>query len=51
MVPRLIDGECKGSAADDEKAVLVLHSLEQMDLKESALAMVDDKQLFHFLQV
>ena len=30
---RLVDGECKGSAAEDEKAVFVLHSLEQLALK------------------
>ena len=41
----------KAVAVDDEKAVLVLHSLEQLALKESASSHVDDKQLFHFLQV
>ena len=45
---RLIDGECKGSAADDEKAVLVLHSLEQLALKESALAMLTTNNCFTF---
>ena len=45
---RLLDGECKGSAADDEKGVLVLHSLEQLALKESALAMLTTNDCFTF---
>ena len=45
---RLIDGECKGSAVDDEKAVLVLHSLEHLALKESALAMLTTNNCFTF---
>ena len=45
---RLIDGECKGIATEDEKAVLVLHSLEQLALKETALAMLTTNNCFTF---
>ena len=45
---RLVDGECKGSAAEDEKAVLVLHSLEQLALKQTALAMLTTNNSFTF---
>ena len=43
---RLIDGECKGHAAEYEKAVLVLHSLEQLALKETALGMLTTNNSF-----
>ena len=46
---RLVDGECKGSAAaEDEKAVLVFHSLEQLALKQTALAMLTTNNSFTF---
>ena len=45
---RLVDGECKGSAAEDEKAVLVFHSLEQLALKQRALAMLTTNNSFTF---
>ena len=44
----LIDGECKGSAAEHEKAVLILHSLELLALKETALAMLTTNNSFIF---
>ena len=45
---RLVEGECKGSAAEDEKAVLVFHSLEQLVLKQTALAMLTTNNSFTF---
>ena len=45
---RLIDGECKGQAAESEKAVLVLHSLEQLAVKDTALAMLTTNNSFVF---
>ena len=45
---RLIDGECKGSASEDKKAVLVLHTLDQLALKETALGMLTTNTCFTF---
>ena len=45
---RLIDGECKGNATDDEKGVLVLHTLDQLALKDTALAVLTTNNGFAF---
>ena len=37
---RLVDGECKGAATEADKAILVLHLLEQLALKDSGVAML-----------
>ena len=34
----LLDGECKGSQLEHEKAILVFHSLDQLAFKDKALA-------------
>ena len=33
----LLDGECKGSQAEHEKAILVFHSLDQLAFKERTI--------------
>ena len=45
---RLIDGECKGTASEDEKGVLVLHTLDQLALKDTALAVLTTNSTFAF---
>ena len=45
---RLIDGECKGSATEDEKCVLVLHTLDQLALKNSVLGVLTTNNTFTF---
>ena len=45
---RLIDGECKGTASDDEKGVLVLHTLDQLAPKDTALAVLMTNNSFAF---
>ena len=45
---RLIDGECKGTATEDEKCVLVLHTLDQLALKNSALGVLTTNNTFAF---
>ena len=45
---RLIDGECKGNASEDEKGVLVLHTLDQLALKDTALAVLTTNNGFAF---
>ena len=47
---RLLDGECKGSQAEHEKAILVFHSLDQLAFKDEALALLTTEQFIHFLQ-
>ena len=37
---RLLDGECKGQADKADAAILVLHSLDQLAMKDSALALL-----------
>ena len=45
---RLIDGECKGSTTEDEKCVLVLHTLDQLAVKDSALGVLTTNNTFAF---
>ena len=46
---RLIDGECKRTASEDEKkGVLVLHTLNQLALKDTALAVLTTNSTFTF---
>ena len=45
---RLIDGECKGTATEDEKCVLVLHTLDQLALKKSTLGVLTTNNTFAF---
>ena len=45
---RLIDGECKGTATEAEKCVLVLHTLDQLALKNSALGVLTTNNTFAF---
>ena len=45
---RLIDGEWKGTASEDEKGVMVLHTLDQLALKETGLAMLTTNNSFAF---
>ena len=47
---RLIDGECKDTAGDAEKAVLVLHSLDQLAYKDCAHAMLTTNNAFTLVQ-
>ena len=46
----LIDGECKDTAGDAEKAVLVLHSLDQLAYKDCAHAMLTTNNAFTLVQ-
>ena len=45
---RLIDGKCKENASEDEKGVLVLHTLDQLALKDTALAVLTTNNGFAF---
>ena len=45
---RLLDGECKGSQAEHEKAILVFHSLDQLAFKDEALALLTTNNSFTF---
>ena len=36
----MLDGECKGASEKADSAILVLHSLKQLALKDSALALL-----------
>ena len=45
---RLLDGECKGSQAKHEKAILVFHSLDQLAFKDEALALLTTNNSFTF---
>ena len=36
----MLNGECKGTSEKADSAILVLHSLEQLALKDSALALL-----------
>ena len=36
----MLDGECKGQAEKADSAILVLHSLDQLAMKDSALALL-----------
>ena len=45
-----MSGECKGIASDTDKAVLVLHTLEQLALKETAVAMLMTNNHFMFFK-
>ena len=36
----MLDGECKGHAEKADAAILVLHSLDQLAMKDSALALL-----------
>ena len=44
----LLDGECKGSASESEKAILVFHSLDQLAFKDQALSLLTTNNLFIF---
>ena len=44
----LLDGECKGSQAEHEKAILVFHSLDQLAFKDEALALLTTNNSFTF---
>ena len=46
----LIDGECKDTAGDAEKVVLVLHSLDQLAYKDCAHAMLTTNNAFTLVQ-
>ena len=45
---RLLDGECKGVASEDDKAVLVLHSLDQLAFQDKALCLLTTNNSFTF---
>ena len=44
----LLDGECKGSQVDHEKAILVFHSLDQLAFKDEALALLTMNNSYTF---
>ena len=46
----LIDGECKDTAGDAQKAVLVLHSLDQLAYKDGAHSMITTNNSFTLVQ-
>ena len=46
----LVDGECKGVCTEADKAILVLHLLDQLALKDSALAMLTTNNGFTFFK-
>ena len=46
----LIDGECKDTAGDAKKAVLVLHSLDQLAYKDCAHSMITTNNSFTLVQ-
>ena len=45
---RLLDGECKGTVSEHEKAILVFHSLDQLAFKDEALALLTTNNSFIF---
>ena len=45
---RLLDGECKGAASEADKAVLILHSLDQLAFKDKALCLLTTNNTFTF---
>ena len=45
---RLLDGECKGSSSEHEKAILVFHSLDQLAFKDEALTLLTTNNSFTF---
>ena len=47
---RLIDGECKDTAGNPQKAVLVLHSLDQLTYKDCAHSMITTNNSFTLVQ-
>ena len=44
----LLDGECKATQSEHEKAVLVFHSLDQLAFKDEALALLTTNNSFTF---
>ena len=44
----LLDGECKGTQSQHEKAILVFHSLDQLAFKDKALALLTMNNSFTF---
>ena len=44
----LLDGECKVTQSEHEKAILVFHSLDQLKFKDEALALLTMNNLFTF---
>ena len=44
----LLDGECKGTASEHEKAILVFHSLDQLAFKDQALSLLTTNNSFIF---
>ena len=46
----LIDGECKDTAGNAQKAVLVLHSLNQLTYKDCAHSMITTNNSFTLVQ-
>ena len=47
----LIDGECKDTAGDAEKVVLVLHSLDQLAYKDCAHSMLTMNNALHLCRL
>ena len=47
----LVDGECKGVCTEADKAILVRHLLDQLVLKDSALAMLTTNNGFTFFKL
>ena len=45
---RLLDGECKGVASDNDKAILIFHSLDQLPFKDKALSLLTTNNSFTF---
>ena len=45
---RLLDGECKLTKSQDEEAILVFHSLDQLAFKDKALALLTTSDSFTF---
>ena len=45
---RLVDGQCKLTAKTEDESVLVLHSVDQLAYKDSALAMLTTNTCFRF---
>ena len=44
----MLDGECKGTHQEHEKAILVFHSLDQLACKDEALALLTTNNSFTF---
>ena len=47
---RLLDGECKETQSQHEKAILVLHSLDQLAYQRQSSSFAHNEQFIHFLQ-